>query len=325
MNVLLASDDNYAPLLGVVLYSLLENNEDDFNNIDIYVLDGGISEENKNKIQDLTDNFNVKTTISFIKYDNLEEILGIKIKATRPLATYARLFAASLLSSDIDKILYIDCDGLVVDSFKELWDMDLGDNYCAGVLDAGPKYINTFLELPEDNNHYNAGLLLINLKLWREDNLEKRFLDFIISKDGEVFHNDQGIINVICRDRILTVHPKYNILSPFFEVGYEKVLQWYNLDEYYNKSLVEDALKNPVFIHLTQFVHGRPWFNNALNHPLRELFDSYVRKTSFKDEVYIDDNRHLKGKIFSFTYKYLPYSVVCGLFSVYRFIIIKTH
>lgn len=325
MNILLASDDNYAPLLGVVVYSLLKNNENDFDDINIFVLDGGISEVNKGKIQDLTTNFDIKTTLSFIKYDNLEEILGIKIKATRPLATYARLFAASLLPSGIDKILYIDCDALVVDSFKELWDMDLGDNYCAGVLDAGPKYINTFLDLPEDSDHYNAGLLLINLKLWREDNLEKRFLDFIISKDGEVFHNDQGIINVICRGRILKLHPKYNILSPFFEVGYEKVLQWYNLNEYYTKGRVEEALKNPVFIHLTQFVNGRPWFNNALKHPLRELFDSYVEKTPFGDEVYIDDNRHLKGKIFSFAYKCMPYSVVCGLFAIYRFILIKTH
>ena len=53
MNILLASDNNYAPLLGVTIYSLLENNENDFENIAIYILDGGISEVNKNKIREI--------------------------------------------------------------------------------------------------------------------------------------------------------------------------------------------------------------------------------------------------------------------------------
>ena len=51
MNILLASDDNYTPLLAVTLYSLLENNENEFNRINIYVLDGGISDYNKKRIE----------------------------------------------------------------------------------------------------------------------------------------------------------------------------------------------------------------------------------------------------------------------------------
>ena len=38
MNILLASDDNYAPLLGVTIYSLLKNNEADFNKINLLFL-----------------------------------------------------------------------------------------------------------------------------------------------------------------------------------------------------------------------------------------------------------------------------------------------
>lgn len=325
MNVLLASDDNYAPLLGVTIYSLLENNKKDFNKINIFILDGGISEKNKNKIDKICDGFNIETPLEFIKYDNLEEILDIPIKATRALTAYARLFAGSLLKKDINKILYLDCDALVVNSFINLWQMDLEDNYCGAVLDAGPTYINTFLDLPENNNHYNSGLLLINLKLWKKDNLEKKFIDFIISKNGKVFHNDQGIINVICKGKIQKLHPKYNILSPFFEVGYDNVLRFYGISKYYTKELVEEALKEPVFIHLTTFVNGRPWFNNASKHPLRKIFNYYVEKTPFKNEVYKDDNRQLKGKFFSLSYKYLPYSFVCKMFSIYRHMLIKKH
>jgi len=41
MNVLLSSDDNYAPILGVTVHSLLKNNETSFNQINIFILDGG--------------------------------------------------------------------------------------------------------------------------------------------------------------------------------------------------------------------------------------------------------------------------------------------
>lgn len=323
MNILLASDNNYTPLLATTLYSMLENNENVFNEINIYVLDGGISENNKEKIKSLCDEFNLETSIEFIKYDNLEDILGIKIKATRPLSSYARLFAASLLPENIDKIIYLDSDALVVDSLKKVWDLNIREYYCGAVYDVAPKYNNLYLDLPEDWKQYNAGFLLINLKKWREDNLEQKFLNMIVENNGEVYNNDQGIINVICKNKIYTLPPHYNIRSPFFEVGYENVLKWYGVEEYYSKKEIEDALTNPVFIHLTQFVNGRPWFTNATNHPLREIFDSYVQKTDFKDEVYIKDNRHLPGKFLSVTNKILPYSVVCWLFSIYRFYVTK--
>ena len=325
MNFLLSSDDNYAPLLGVTVYSLLENNYNDFNEINIFVLDMGISKKNKSKLHSICQNFKTEVNLHFIKSDNIEGLFGIKIKATRALATYARLFSCTLLDDNIDKIIYLDCDAIVDGSFKELSKLNIDDYYCAGVLDAGPEYINSFLNLPEGNDHFNAGFLLINLKKWREDNLEDKFLDYVIENNGEVFHNDQGVINVICRDKILKIDPKYNLLSPFFEVDYYDVLKWYGMKKYYSREIVEDALKNPVFIHLTQFVHGRPWFTNASNHPLRKQFDYYAVKTPFKNEVYVEDNRHLRGKLFSFTYRILPFSVICFMFSVFRFSLIKKH
>ena len=49
---------------------------------------------------------------------------------------------------------------------------------------------------PEEHDHYNAGFLLINLKLWKEDDLEKKFIDYI---DGSYctdsyFYNDFRLI-----------------------------------------------------------------------------------------------------------------------------------
>ncbi|MBK2025182.1 glycosyltransferase, partial [Francisella philomiragia] len=60
IHVAFASDDNYSEPLGVAIYSLVANlDKKKFANI--YVLDGGISEQNKSKIVDISfKNFKVK-------------------------------------------------------------------------------------------------------------------------------------------------------------------------------------------------------------------------------------------------------------------------
>lgn len=245
-------------------------------------------------------------------------MVNIELKSNISLTTYARLFAPSLLPKSIDKILYLDADAVVDGSLKELWEVDLMDYWCGAVLDGSPTYNNLLLGLPENNDHYNNGMLLINLKKWRDDGLEEKFTNFIVENNGRVFHNDQGVLNVVCNGNVLKLHPKYNILSPFFEVGYDKFLRYLGLDSYYSKDVVEEALEDPVFIHLIQFINGRPWFTNAKNHPLRKKFDYYVQKTEFRDEIYIKDNRKLQGKFLSFVSKILPYNCICYLFKIYR-------
>ena len=123
----------------------------------------------------------------------------------------------------------------------------------------------------------------------------------------------------------MKIHPKYNALGPFFEMESQGVLDFYQLDSLYDEKEIKEAVKEPVFIHLTTYVHGRVWFDNAKNHPLREKFDYFVQKTPFKNEVYRPDNRGFNGKLLSFCYKHLPWSLVCKMFGFYRFIKIKMH
>lgn len=127
-NVIFASDDNYAPLLGVALYSLLENNCNDFDQIQINIFDGGITEGSKSKIQQICDEFEVVTILKFIDYNNIDEVIGIDVASTRALSTYARLFTSSLLDNELDKVLYLDCDAIISGSFKELWELNI-DGY----------------------------------------------------------------------------------------------------------------------------------------------------------------------------------------------------
>jgi lipopolysaccharide biosynthesis glycosyltransferase len=143
MDVVYASDDGYAFYLGVSLYSLLKNNRADFDEIKIFILDTGIKLENKEKLEKLCLDFNRK--IYFYDVGEIEKKLGLSIKSNLPLGAYSRLFVSSLLDDDISKVIYLDSDSLVVGSFKEIWNCDISDYYCAGVLDNTMPYYKYLL------------------------------------------------------------------------------------------------------------------------------------------------------------------------------------
>ena len=75
------------------------------------------------------------------------------------IETNFRLKIASLIPN-VEKCIYLDSDLILTENISKLWMQDIDDYYFAAVTD---KKVG-----------FNAGVLLINLKKWREDNLEKK-------------------------------------------------------------------------------------------------------------------------------------------------------
>lgn len=179
LNVSFACDDNYSPYLAICLVSLLKNNIGDFDEIEIFVLDSGIKKINKEKIRKIAHDYGAD--ISFIHVADIEEKYNLtlnkmSVKGDFSLATYSRLFIASLLPETVDKVIYLDCDALVLGSFKEIWDLDLNNYLAAGVLALNcTAEVKKAIDLNEDDSYINAGMLLINLKRWRQENVENQF------------------------------------------------------------------------------------------------------------------------------------------------------
>ena len=320
-NVLFASDNNFAPYLGVALYSLLKNNYKEFDKINVYIFDKNISESNKNKLNKISKEFS-NSELIFIPDEGINNILSVKVNATRALSTFSRLFAASLLDDSINKILYLDSDALITGSFKELWEMDISNYSVAGVKDVGPDYVKTVIGLDKDATYINAGVLLINLEKWREINIEDEFIRILEEYNFEIYNNDQSILNLAFQNDILLIDPKFNLMSPFLEKSYKDVIKWNNLKNYYTEDILKNALENPVFLHFVHFINGRPWFIGT-NHPCKELYSKYANKTPFKDEVFVEDYRGFRYKFFFSLMNYLPYSLLCLLYKPYRDFFIK--
>ena len=170
INVCLASDNNYAKYLGVTLASILVNAKAE-DELCFYILDGGIEEDNKNKILSLKQIKNCE--INFIKIDEslFEDYKKVKTHSHITLATYYRLKLSELLPF-VDKIIYFDCDIIVNSSLDELFNADLNNYAIGGVLDINGKKVK------ENPLYINAGMIVFNLEYIRKNNVEKEFLDY---------------------------------------------------------------------------------------------------------------------------------------------------
>ena len=300
LNVLYSSNDTFSPYLAVSLYSLLKNNSSDFKEIRTYIFDDNISQKNRNYLINIGKIFN--QPLNFIEGFDIEKQIGKKIHLMKKeglysLTPYFRLFTSTHLP-EIDKIIYLDADSLVVGSLKELWDTNINNYYVAGVLDTlGVEFTKKEIGLSNQDNYINSGVLLINLKKWREDEIESKFIDFLINHLERFIYHDQGIINGVCKEKMFIIHPKYNFQGQFHGIDYNKAIKWAGFENYYDEETVKNAQENPIFIHFTGNFN-RPWSNK--NQYYHKLYYEYINEMPYNEELIF---RELPSKITLFFYK----------------------
>lgn len=181
-HIVYASDDRFAEILGVSLVSLFENSKN-MEEITVYILDSGISKENKQKLFSVCEHY--KRVGMFIPATNISEKMSMNVKLDRgSLSQYARLFVSSNLPENLNRVLYLDCDVIVIKSVKELWNLELKGKTIGALLDAFSKYYRVNIDLKEDDIMFNSGVMLIDLNKWKKQNIEERLLNFIARKNG---------------------------------------------------------------------------------------------------------------------------------------------
>lgn len=298
--VVYATDDNYVRHVSVSLISLFENTgSTDFN---IYIIGNNLSSSNSDYLLEIAKSYNREIQIidGSIALKHLPKDLNI---ANLSISTYIRLFSASLISEEIDKLLYLDCDTYICTDIQELFDIPLGNNLVAGVEDTMYPNLKTSIGLEKDSRYINAGVLLINLYLWRKEGVQKMFMGFINKFNGNVPHLDQGVINGVLKSRIKYLPLKYNVQSPIYAFHkYDRMLSFHEMERYYPEAEFIQAKKNPSIIHYTSFFIGRPWEKGCI-HPLRSFYYKSIAKTIFASNPYtrkLSNFRRLK--MFCFKY-----------------------
>lgn len=312
LHIAYSTDDNYAQHTGVSLISLYEHNQE-CEEISVYIIENDISTINKNLLKNIAIEY--KRTVQFISLKEYMKYLKLNMEYKISINSYARLFLSSMVGEQIEKILYLDCDSIILGSLQELWETDLEGYYLAGVKDTVSKKTKTKIGLSQDDEYINAGMVLINLKAWREHQIEQQFLDFIALYNGNVFHHDQGTMNGVCKGKIKILSPKYNVMSTFFTMKRKEIDIYYDMEDYYTAKDLKDAVNNPIFVHFTPAFVNRPWIKGC-KHPLKGEYEKYLKMTPWKNEALWNDKRKIGEKIVAFLYNQLPFEVANKLCNI---------
>jgi lipopolysaccharide biosynthesis glycosyltransferase len=275
MNVVYASNDHYARHLGVSLYSLLEHNED-AGEIHVYILSMGLSGQTREQLLTIGEQFGREITI--IELGDLKERFSYEVNTGGfDLSIMARLFVGEVLPDAAERVLYLDCDTVVLSSLKRLWETDLGSSMLGAVMEPTiyPSIKEEIGLLPEAP-YFNSGVLLIDMKRWRLMNAQKMLLDFYCSMGGKLFAGDQDTINGALKGQIKPLSPRYNFFTNYRYFRYSHLIRLSPVYKTVSKSSFEEAKRHPVILHFMG--DERPWKQWNLNH-YRRAYDHYLALT----------------------------------------------
>lgn len=281
-----AFDNNLILPACVCISSLMMNAKvDTF--YDIFILHSAniaLRKEELNKLPQFYKNCRIQYRQVDDTFDAAFEIRGITS------ATYYRLLIPELIP-EYDKIIYADVDIIFRMDLSSVYNLNLGNNYIAATRELGmnftedgKKYINSMKELSL-GNYIQAGFIIINSKILKDENIISQFKNW---SDKKLRYQDQDIVNIVCKGRILYLSLEYNMtdLSYFFSIKQSELVKRLFTDECINYA------KNHGNIH---FNGHKPWKKYSINF---DIWWEYYRKSLFFDEKFYFDFFYYRLNIF---------------------------
>jgi lipopolysaccharide biosynthesis glycosyltransferase len=214
-----AADSEYVIPLAVTLKSALATLSAGAT-LSAHVVDAGMKEPDRNRLSQLC----VAGGGALVWHDaNSSAIKPLPLPGRMTMATYHRLALARLLPAEVRKVIWLDSDVVVADDLQKLWRTDLADNHLVAVPDPCVPYVSSRygirrwreLGLDEKARYFNAGVMLIDLDRWRQDEIGERAGDYLRERGTEVMFWDQEGLNAVLSDRWGELDVRWNFCPGF--------------------------------------------------------------------------------------------------------------
>ncbi len=277
-NFLFVSDNKYVNNLGVCTYSVMHNTCPYADNVRMFIMDCGITEESKAKLTAQTKRFDNAEIIFYDINALLDEVVP-KVENHWHRAIYGRLFLNKILEQyeGIDRIIYLDSDIIVNEPIMELFELDLQGHCLAGVEDADESARRNVLNLP-GHTYINSGVLVIDTKRWVELDVGERVIEYINGFPEKLLYPDQDAINVILHNDILLIPLKYNFFWSICEKDIPKMKIY--LDMSYTEDEIREALHNIKIMH---FAGHDMWSMFGITPIPTKIFLKYRKLSDWKN------------------------------------------
>jgi lipopolysaccharide biosynthesis glycosyltransferase len=259
------ANNTYAQHLAVTFASLLKNTKGDVP--EFFVISDELTTGNKNRLLETVNPFGA--TIEFLQMDRkFYEDESICHWMIHPV--YIKIFIPELLPQEIEKVIYLDCDVIVEEDIYDLWNIDISGYHLAAVPDTTQLDRLSVLIGEAGKQYFNAGVMLLNLRKWREDNTLYSLQKFISENNEKLLYFEQDALNAIMYKKWLNIDVKWNMQPTFFRKDGK---------ESSNNSSLRHAIEKPYIIHYTGI--RKPW-HYITSHPLRNNYYKYLEFTPWR-------------------------------------------
>jgi len=231
--------------------------------------------------------------------------LPLNPQAKYTLDSWSRLWVADFFPDDVERVLYLDGDIVVVGSIAELWRTDLDGNVLGCVDIPGAAIGVQRLGLRPEDGYFNSGVLLIDLKQWRETQVLPRLLDYMrVHPEQMVFALDQDALNACLYKSKKRLDPKWNAVWTFFRDNEPVPLP---------RAAIEVLRRDARIIHFNHEI--KPW-SYFCEHPRQSEYYRYLRMTEWRD--FVPPDRTMRNRLYKFAGAVLPARVKASLRSARR-------
>ena len=183
---------------------------------------------------------------------------------------FLRYFVADFVKED--KALYLDCDLVVTKNLDNLFETDLQDYPLAAVRDYGGRVYY-------GREMFNAGVLLINNRLWKQENMSQRLIDLTNEWHDKVDQADQSILNMLFENRWIEMGFDNNhvvIHKQFTDYELPAGQDYPGIIHYLSHRKPWFDLAAQTYRDVWWYYHSLEWTELGKNHHLRPLQKSHI-------------------------------------------------
>ena len=245
---------------------------------DIFVLHSPACDFSRSRLNELPQRYG-NCRLTFRKAEG--EFVGSYEVRGIPETAYYRLLSPELIP-EYDKLLYSDVDVIIREDRGRFYDMDLGDNYFAGVDNCSRlrpsfrKYITGKAGLDWRKGYFYSGNLIINSALLRSGG---KLDEFRKLGKNDYLYQDMDIINISCNGRILPLGPSYCMSVQLYDLIVDRRSE---MEELYGAEEIERTLRCGI----VHYNGAKPWKEAC---PNMDIWWNCYRRSIFFDERFTRD------------------------------------
>ena len=183
---------------------------------------------------------------------------------------FLRYFISDFVKED--KALYLDCDLVVTKNLDNLFETDLQDYPLAAVRDYGGRVYY-------GREMFNAGVLLINNRLWKQENMSQRLIDLTNEWHDKVDQADQSILNMLFENRWIELEFDNNhvvIHKQFTDYELPAGQDYPGIIHYLSHRKPWFDLAAQTYRDVWWYYHSLEWTELGKNHHLHPLQKSHI-------------------------------------------------